>query len=227
MATYEPILEDGVFTDNHSLFQRNKSGERHICACRGVDSFKNMTEFNHHIQKKYHQNWILEMNKANRVRDQERIDIDRSRFEQSNPKTIREQQDDEYEETRRLDLIRLNQQQQLIEQQELDFAIQMSSQMEEEQKLIRKRASIREESGEYKFRFIFPNGHKMTRLFSKVDTIDYMKIVLDIYMLDAKMNIHRYELETNFPKKKYEGPHSIQSVGLENNSVLYIRNLDS
>jgi hypothetical protein len=218
MEVYAPILIDGHYADNTLLFQRNKSGVSHLCNCRSNpnDHFKNMTEFNSHIKKKCHISWLLELNK---------------------PKPLKETQNDEYEETRLADLQKQKDkqlaqdkyEQQLMDehqQQELEKAILLSQQLDQEQQLLMKRNQIKDVTSGYTIRFVFPTGRKYTRTFLPTDTIEYMKVVLDVYMVDNNIKIQHYELGTNVPKKTYETS-TIQDAGIENNSVLYIFNLDA
>ena len=219
MEIYTPLVIDGQHVDNKSLFQRNKSGTVQVCNCRSnpTDLFKNMTEFNSHIKKKCHISWLLELNKL---------------------KPLKEIQNADYEESRKLDLQRQQDRQlaqdnferQLMEyhlQEELERAILLSSQLNAAHELEMKRNQIKEVSSGYNIRFVFPNGHKYTRKFQSSDTLDYVKIVLDVYMVDKNILIKNYDIGTNFPKKIYETSISIQDARIENNSVLYIFNVDA
>jgi hypothetical protein len=92
-----------------------------------------------------------------------------------------------------------------------------------EEVLERKRKSIVSEPG-YTFRFVFPDGKKVSHTIHKGRPVTYMRDIVDVYMADNK-NIFSYELFI-FPNRILDTIDTIEEVGIENRTTIYIRSVE-
>ena len=93
-----------------------------------------------------------------------------------------------------------------------------------EEELDRKRRSIISEPG-YTFRFIFPDGKKVSYTIHKSRPVSYMRDIVDVYMADHQ-TIFSYELFI-FPNRILDTTNTIEEAGIENRSTIYIRSLEN
>jgi len=212
---YHPLFLNGVFVDNMDLFERNKPGRSHLCECRGnSDEFSSRTAFTQHIKLKCHQKWLTALREPSI-----------SPLVPLSPPSLslREEQDDEYERTlkedRRKAEDKLNQ---ILLESEEEYKKEQEKRYKEEE-LDRKRKSFVSEPG-YTFRFIFPNGKKVSYTIHKSQCIRYMRDIVDVYMAD---NQHEFTYELFvFPNKILDIYQTIEESGIENRSSIYIRSLE-
>lgn len=209
---YEPILVNGQYVDNVELFEKNKPGREHVCECRGRDWFSGRTAFMQHIKLKSHQKWVMAF---------------RPTISPMHPEppllSLRDEQDDEYERTLKEDRRKVQENFAAIirESEEIYRAEQEARTKKEE--LDRKRKSIVSEPG-YTFRFIFPDGKKVSYTIHKTRPVSYMRDIVDVYMADHQ-NIYSYELFM-FPNRILDTIHTIEEAGIENRSSIYIRSIE-
>jgi hypothetical protein len=215
MIAYEPLLVNDQYVDNMDLFEKNKPGKEHVCECRGNhDSFSGRTAFAQHIKLKCHQKWLAGL----------RINPMHSDELSLPPLSLRAEQDDEYEKTLNEDRKKANDKLNFIlKESEAEYAKEQEKRVKEEE-LDRKRRRIVSEPG-YTFRFIFPDGKKVSYTMNKTRSVSYMRDIVDVYMADHQ-NIFNYELFM-FPNKILDVNHSIEEAGIENRTSIYVRSLEN
>ena len=214
---YEPLFENGLYVDNLELFQRNKQGRTHVCECReNHDAFFSRTAFMQHIKLKCHQKWLAGLRPTiSPILEPPTLSLP--------PLSLRDEQDDEYERTLKEDRRKVQDQfAALIRESEEIYRVEQEKRMQAEE-LDRKRKSIVSEPG-YTFRFIFPDGKKVSYTIHKTRPVSYMRDIVDVYMADHQ-NIYSYELFM-FPNRILDAIHTIEESGIENRSTIYIRSLD-
>ena len=209
---YEPILVNGQYVDNVELFEKNKPGREHVCECRGRDWFSGRTAFMQHIKLKSHQKWVMAFRPTPLLSPT-----------LSQPPTLRDEQDDEYERTLKEDRRKVQDQfAALIRESEEIYRVEQEARAKKED-IERKRKSIVSEPG-YTFRFIFPDGKKVSYTIHKTRPVSYMRDIVDVYMADHQ-NIYSYELFM-FPNRILDTIHTIEEAGIENRSSIYIRSIE-
>ena len=211
------MFVNGIFVDNMELFERNKPGRTHLCECRGNhDAFFSRSAFTQHIKLKCHQKWLTTL--------REPVTSPLVPSPSLPPLSLRDEQNDEYERTlmedRRKAEDKMNE---ILKESESQYIKENEKRLKDEE-LERKRKSIVSEPG-YTFRFIFPDGKKVSYTIHKTRPVSYMRDIVDVYMADHQ-NIYSYELFM-FPNKILESIHTIEEAGIENRSSIYIRSLDN
>lgn len=215
---YEPILVNGQYVDNVELFEKNKPGREHVCECRGRDWFSGRTAFTQHIKLKCHQKWVAGFRPTISPIVEPLLSPTLSQ-----PLSLRDEQDDEYERTLKEDRRKVQDQfAALIRESEEIYRVEQEKRMQAEE-LDRKRKSIVSEPG-YTFRFIFPDGKKVSYTIHKTRPVSYMRDIVDVYMADHQ-NIYSYELFM-FPNRILDTIHTIEEAGIENRSSIYIRSIE-
>jgi hypothetical protein len=213
---YEPLLENGLYVDNINLFEKNKPGKTHVCECReNHDAFFSRTAFMQHIKLKCHQKWLTGL----RVNTNPMLEPP---LLEPPLMSLRDEQDDEYERTLKEDRRKVQDNfAALIRESEELYRVEQEARANKEE-LERKRKSIVSEPG-YTFRFIFPDGKKVSYTIHKTRPVSYMRDIVDVYMADHQ-NIYSYELFM-FPNRILDAIHTIEEAGIENRSTIYIRSL--
>jgi hypothetical protein len=136
--------------------------------------------------------------------------------------TLRDEQDDEYERTLKEDRQKAeNKLAAIIKESEEIYRVEQEKRVQVEE-LERKRKSISEPG--YTFRFIFPDGKKVSYTIHKTRPVSYMRDIVDVYMADHQ-NIYSYELFM-FPNRILDAIHTIEESGIENRSTIYIRSIE-
>jgi hypothetical protein len=212
---YEPILVNDRYVDNIDLFEKNKPGKEHVCVCRGRDWFSGRTAFMQHIKLKSHQKWVagLSVPSTNPIIEEPTHTV---------PSSLKDEQDDEYERTLNEDRRKAQDNfAAIIRESEEIYRMEQEARAKEED-LERKRKSIVSEPG-YMFRFIFPDGKKVSYTIHKSRPVSYMRDIVDVYMADHQ-NIYSYELFM-FPNRVLDTIHTIEEAGIENRSTIYVRSL--
>jgi UBX domain len=168
------------------------------------------------------------------------------RLQQEQETELRRQQDEEYQETLRLDQERARQKQEEKERQErlqreMEEAEQKKIQ-EEQDRLDRARALIRPEpckgsGGCTRIRFQLPSGQKLERRFENDETIGALKAFLILHFAeeaaakgggDDVYVVKNISLSTNFPRKTYDDDtKSLQECDLVPQAVLMCQDLDA
>jgi hypothetical protein len=227
---YEPILVNGRYVDNIDLFEKNKPGKEHVCVCRGRDWFSGRTAFMQHIKLKSHQKWVTGLSVPN-TNPMLEPPLPSPTLEPplllsptlEPPLSLREEQDDEYERTLKEDRKKAEDNfEAIIKESEEIYRIEQEARAKQEE-LERKRKSIVSEPG-YTFRFIFPDGKKVSYTIHKSRPVSYMRDIVDVYMADHQ-NIYSYELFM-FPNRVLDTIHTIEEAGIENRSTIYIRSIE-
>jgi len=208
---YEPLLENGLYVDNIHLFEKNKPGKTHVCECReNHDAFFSRSGFTQHIKLKCHQKWLAGLRvHTNPILEPPLL-------------SLREEQDDEYERTLNEDRKKTQHKfAALIRESEELYRVEQEA-MAKKEELERKRKSISEPG--YTFRFIFPDGKKVSYTIHKTRPVSYMRDIVDVYMADHQ-NIYSYELFM-FPNRILDAIHTIEEAGIENRSTIYVRSIE-
>ena len=215
---YAPLFVNGEYVDNMELFERKKQGQTHICECRGNhDTFFNRTAFMQHIKLKSHQNWLAAL-RAPVSPPQTLPPLSLP------PLSLREEQDDEYTRTLKEDRKKADDvMAAILKESEEEYKREQDKRCAEEE-LDRKRRSIISEPG-YTFRFIFPDGKKVSYTIHKSRPVSYMRDIVDVYMADHQ-TIFSYELFI-FPNRILDTTNTIEEAGIENRSTIYIRSLEN
>lgn len=210
---YKPLFVDGEYVDNLNLFEKNKQGVTHICECRGNhDAFFSRSAFTQHIKLKCHQKWLTGLR------------INPMLTEPLPPLSLRAEQDDEYERTLNEDRKKADDKlNAILKESEAEYAKEQEKR-EKDEELDRKRRRIVSEQG-YTFRFIFPDGKKVSYTMHKTRPVSYMRDIVDVYMVDHQ-NIFNYELFM-FPNKILDMNDTIEEAGIENRTSIYIRSLEN
>ena len=216
---YEPLFENGIYIDNVNLFEKNKPGKTHVCECReNHDAFFSRTAFMQHIKLKCHQKWLTGLQVPNTNPMLPPLSLPPLLLSP----TLREEQDDEYERTLNEDRRKAEDNfASIIRESEEIYRVEQEARAKKEE-LERKRKSISEPG--YTFRFIFPDGKKVTYTIHKTRPVSYMRDIVDVYMADHQ-NIYSYELFM-FPNRILDAIHTIEESGIENRSTIYVRSLD-
>jgi len=161
--------------------------------------------------------------------------------------SLRAQQDAEFEEAMEMDRqARLKEEEdfrarEAAEQEEqLNSAIALSKQLDEESALIRLKADLTPEppvSSERKdvavIRFQLPSSAsgpsaKISRRFNQKDTIQVVYDYLRVYFYDEKIPVKNFVICTNFPKKDITDKSlTIDEVGLFPRGALFVSDLDA
>ena len=212
MIAYEPLFENGLYIDNVDLFEKNKPGKTHVCECReNHDAFFSRSGFMQHIKLKCHQKWIMGLRapNTNPILDTPLL-------------TLKDEQDDEYERTLNEDRRKAQDNFAAIIRESEEIYRKEQEARAKEEDLERKRKSIVSEPG-YTFRFIFPDGKKVSYTIHKTRPVSYMRDIVDVYMADHQ-NIYSYELFM-FPNRILDTIHTIEEAGIENRSTIYIRSI--
>ena len=221
---YKPLFVDGEYVDNVNLFEKNKQGATHICECRGNhDAFFSRSAFTQHIKLKCHQKWLtsLPVPGINPLFSLPEEHIGPLSLP---PQSLRAEQDDEYERTLKEDRMKADDKlTAILKESEAEYAKEQEKRRKEEE-LDTKRRRIVSEPG-YTFRFIFPDGKKVSYTMHKTRPVSYMRDIVDVYMVDHQ-NIFNYELFM-FPNKIIDTNHTIEEAGIENRSSIYIRSLEN
>jgi len=239
MKTYTPLFVNGLYVDNMDLFERGKQGHTHLCECRqNHDAFFNRSAFMNHIKLKCHQKWLLALEPP--ITSTEPpvtlTDVPVTQFtsleppvsEEDIPLTLREEQDSEYERSLSKD------RQKKIDQQEEEMrrVIQESEEafvkeLDERQKaedLQRKRNIVQQTITGYSFRFVFPNGKRVSFNIPEEKEISYMRNFIDVYMEDNHNKIE-YNLFI-YPNKTLDEEDIVKDI-LENKTTIFIRSLEN
>jgi len=216
---YKPLFVDGLYFDNLDLFEKNKQGATHICECRGNhDAFFSRTAFMQHIKLKCHQKWLSTLTAP------EYNPLISLPEEHIRPISLRAEQDDEYEITLKEDRKKANDKlNSILKESQAEYVKEQEKRVKEEE-LGKKRRRIVSEPG-YTFRFIFPDGKKVSYTMNKTRSVSYMRDIVDVYMADHQ-NIFNYELFM-FPNKILDMNHSIEEAGIENRTSIYVRSLEN
>ncbi len=139
------------------------------------------------------------------------------------PLSLRDEQDDEYERTLNEDRKKTQDMfAAIIRESEEIYRVEQEARAKKEE-LERKRKSIVSEPG-YTFRFIFPDGKKVSYTIHKTRPVSYMRDIVDVYMADHQ-NIYSYELFM-FPNRVLDTIHTIEEAGIENRSTIYVRSIE-
>lgn len=220
MIAYEPLLVNDRYVDNLDLFEKNKPGKEHVCECRGNhDTFSGRTAFAQHIKLKCHQKWLTGL----RINPMYSDELS-PRSLSLPPLSLRAEQDDEYERTLNEDRKKTNDKlNSILKESEAEY-VKEQEKREKDEELDRKRRRIVSEAG-YTFRFIFPDGKKVSYTMNKTRSISYMRDIVDVYMVDHQ-NIFNYELFM-FPNKILDMDTSIEEAGIENRTTIYVRSLEN
>ena len=230
---YAPLFVNGEYVDNMELFERKKQGQTHICECRGNhDTFFNRTAFMQHIKLKSHQNWLAGL----RAPVSPPLSLPPLSLPPQTlpplslpplslpPLSLREEQDDEYTRTLKQDRKKADDvMAAILKESEEEYKREQDKRCAEEE-LDRKRRSIVAEPG-YTFRFIFPDGKKVSYTIHKSRPVSYMRDIVDVYMADHQ-TIFSYELFI-FPNRILDTTNTIEEAGIENRSTIYIRSLEN
>lgn len=140
-----------------------------------------------------------------------------------NDRLIREEQEDEYKETVRLD--REN-----FEKIEYEKILEISrTQYFNDKKMF---LLPEPEHGEdfFNIRIKLPNNTTITRKFSIISKIKDIRDYIEVYFYENGINIVNYILVSNFPHNKFTEKDSeveITSLGFPKNFILYLQDLDS
>ena len=215
---YKPLFVDGEYVDNLNLFEKNKQGVTHICECRGNhDAFFSRSAFTQHIKLKCHQKWLTGL-RINPMLTEPLPPLSLP------PLSLRAEQDDEYERTLNEDRKKADDKlNAILKESEAEYAKEQEKR-EKDEELDRKRRRIVSEQG-YTFRFIFPDGKKVSYTMHKTRPVSYMRDIVDVYMVDHQ-NIFNYELFM-FPNKILDMNDTIEEAGIENRTSIYIRSLEN
>jgi hypothetical protein len=225
MIAYEPLLVNDRFVDNLDLFEKNKPGKEHVCECRGNhDTFSGRSAFAQHIKLKCHQKWLTGL-RINPMLSEPLSSRSPSHPPLSHPPlSLRAEQDDEYERTLNEDRKKANDTlNAILKESEAEYAKEQAKR-EKDEELDKKRRRIISEPG-YTFRFIFPDGKKVSYTMNKTRSVSYMRDIVDVYMVDHQ-NIFNYELFM-FPNKILDINHTIEEAGIENRTTIYVRSLEN
>ena len=233
MKTYYPLFEDGRYVDNLELFERGKPGEYHMCECRqNHDAFCNRSSFMAHIKLKCHQYWLTTLDHPGNINTLEPIATVETfaTFEPiaTNPLTLREEQDTEYERALKEDQKKVMDKQdeemrQIMQASEEAFQKELDERLLQEKRIIVDKM-IKDEVG-YTIRIIFPNGRRFAYKIPQENTIGFMRNCIDVFVADNSLSILKYELFT-YPNKTLDESRIIKDE-LSNRTTIYIRNLDS
>ena len=216
---YEPLLVNGSYVDNIDLFEKNKPGREHVCVCRGRDWFSGRTAFMQHIKLKSHQKWVAGL----KLHTNPMMEPPLLAHTLNEPLSLRDEQDDEYERTLNEDRKKTQDMfAAIIRESEEIYRVEQEARAKKEE-LERKRKSIVSEPG-YTFRFIFPDGKKVSYTIHKTRPVSYMRDIVDVYMADHQ-NIYSYELFM-FPNRILDAIHTIEESGIENRSTIYVRSIE-
>jgi len=220
MIAYEPLLVNDQYVDNVDLFEKNKPGKEHVCQCRGNnDSFSSRTAFTQHIKLKCHQKWLTGLRRNPMF--SEPLSLPPLSLP---PLSLKDEQDDEYERTLKEDRKKANDKlNAILKESEAEYAKEQEKR-EKDEEVDRKRRRIVSEPG-YTFRFIFPDGKKVSYTMNKTRLVSYMRDIVDVYMVDHQ-NIFNYELFM-FPNRILDMNDSIEEAGIENRTTIYIRSLEN
>jgi hypothetical protein len=220
MIAYEPLLVNDQYVDNLELFEKNKPGKEHVCECRGNhDTFSGRTAFTQHIKLKCHQKWLTGL----RINPMHSDELS-PRSISLPPLSLRAEQDDEYERTLKEDRKKADDKlNSILKESEAQYAKEQEKR-EKDEELDRKRRRIVSEPG-YTFRFIFPDGKKVSYTMHKTRLVSYMRDIVDVYMVDHQ-NIFNYELFM-FPNKILDFNQTIEEAGIENRTTIYVRSLEN
>ena len=220
MIAYEPLLVNDQYVDNMDLFEKNKPGKEHVCECRGNhDTFSGRTAFAQHIKLKCHQKWLTGL----RINPMHSDELSLPPLSLP-PLSLRDEQDDEYERTLNEDRKKANDKlNSILKESEAEYAKEQEKR-EKDEELDRKRRRIVSEPG-YTFRFIFPDGKKVSYTMNKTRLVSYMRDIVDVYMVDHQ-NIFNYELFM-FPNKILDINHTIEEAGIENRTTIHVRSLEN
>ena len=227
---YEPLLVNGSYVDNIDLFEKNKPGREHVCVCRGRDWFSGRTAFMQHIKLKSHQKWVAGLKvHTNPMMEPPLLEPQLLSPTLNEPPTLdeplslRDEQDDEYDRTLNEDRKKTQDMfAAIIRESEEIYRVEQEARAKKEE-LERKRKSIVSEPG-YTFRFIFPDGKKVSYTIHKTRPVSYMRDIVDVYMADHQ-NIYSYELFM-FPNRVLDTIHTIEEAGIENRSTIYVRSIE-
>jgi hypothetical protein len=228
---YEPLLVNGSYVDNIDLFEKNKPGREHVCVCRGRDWFSGRTAFMQHIKLKSHQKWVAGLKvHTNPILEPPLQSLGPPLLDEPpllahtlEPQSLRDEQDDEYERTLNEDRKKTQDMfAAIIRESEEIYRAEQEKRVRDEE-LERKRKSIVSEPG-YTFRFIFPDGKKVSYTIHKTRPVSYMRDIVDVYMADHQ-NIYSYELFM-FPNRVLDTIHTIEEAGIENRSTIYVRSIE-
>ena len=139
---------------------------------------------------------------------------------------LRRMQDEEYQETLRMDQERerrvrdeelQRQQEEASRQQEMDDA--------------RELVGAEPASGGCLIRFVLPSGAKLNRRFENDTTIRAVKAFLMLYFLDQSIEMGRIGLSMSFPRKTFneddEQELTLVQAGLQGQAVLMVQDLDA
>lgn len=168
------------------------------------------------------------------------------RLQQEQEADLRRQQDEEYQETLRLDQERARQKQEEQEwqerlQREMEAAEQKKIQ-EERDRLDRARSLIRPEpnkgtGGTTRIRFQLPSGQKLERRFEGDETVGALKAFLILHFADEAAAqgggddvyvVKNISLSTNFPRTTYDDDRkTLEECELVPQAVLMCQDLDA
>lgn len=157
------------------------------------------------------------------------------RYEREHEAALRRQQDEEYQETLRIDQERERQRQ---EERELEERRIRDEEEKERQKveaernrLDNARSLLRPEptSGGTRIRFQLPSGKKLERRFENDESIASLKAFLTLHFVENNHpEIKNIALSTNFPKKNYDQEEwTLTECGLTPQAVLMVQDLDA
>ncbi|RQM26085.1 hypothetical protein B5M09_002522 [Aphanomyces astaci] len=172
------------------------------------------------------------------------------RFDSTEAQLLREQQDEEYQQSLEADRRKVEEEA-LRQAQEEEQARQLSIRLQEEADAARRAAAERESAIKVKrsrlangpvtkgkdtafLRLQLHNGTKLERLFWASDTFHTVRDFVDVAFFERDIAIVRYELATNYPRKCWGWDQShvtlqdaVRWLGLAPQALLYVQDLDS
>ncbi|GKY99723.1 hypothetical protein MPSEU_000926300 [Mayamaea pseudoterrestris] len=155
------------------------------------------------------------------------------RMDRAQDVALRQAQDDEYQETLRLD----REKQALAAEKALEQRMEEQSRVNEEQAqrnvIQQAKQLVGDEpaQGGCMVRFVLPSGTKLNRRFATDATIKVLKAYLTVYCYENDITMGIIGLSTSFPRKTYneenEQQLTLEEAGLTGQAVLMVQDLDA
>lgn len=156
---------------------------------------------------------------------------------------IREQQDQEFQETMEYDRkmkekkrqeeeLKSQLEEEEQQQQELEMALQLSRQLTKESQIAKKKAALSDEPADGEgitlIRFQLPRGAKVARRFKKTDKLQVVYDFLAIHFDNNNLPINNFIFGTNYPKRDLDNLEmTVEEAGLHPRGMLFVRDLDA
>ena len=118
------------------------------------------------------------------------------------------------------------------ENEELEFAVQLSKDLEKENRMSRIKAALPAEPVNgpdvVNIKFQLPSGKKIARNFLKENIVRDLRYFLILYFNDNQIELPNFSLSTNYPKRVLDNDlETVVNAGLFPRGMLFVQNLDA